>query len=44
MNNLGILLMKQGRLDESEEMFVRVLSIDPNFGQSQAMLKKLRRR
>ena len=44
MNNLGILLMKQGRLDEAEQMFVRVLSIDPNFRQSRAMLNKLRRR
>ena len=41
-NNLGILLMIQGRFDEAERAFVNVLEIDPEFELSREKLKQVR--
>ncbi len=42
LNNLGILLMATGRLDEAEQTFIRVLTMDPDFAISREKLQLIR--
>lgn len=42
MNNLGVILMHQDRLEEAEDMFLRILEIDPKFEVSRKRLDKVR--
>ena len=39
-NNLGIILAKQGRLDEAVSQFVEALRIDPDFTKAKRNLQK----
>lgn len=42
MNNLGMLLMREGRLAEAEAMFLRVLEIDPKSARAGKSLNQVR--
>lgn len=43
MNNLAVLLMAQGRLDEAEEVLGVALSIDPKFEASRSLLERIQK-
>jgi protein O-mannosyl-transferase len=43
MNNLAVLLMAQGRLDEAEEVLGVALSIDPKFEASRSLLERIKK-
>jgi len=43
MNNLAVLMMTQGRLDEAEELLGVALSIDPEFEASRSLLERIKK-
>jgi protein O-mannosyl-transferase len=43
MNNLAVLMMAQGRLDEAEELLGVALSIDPEFEASRSLLERIKK-